>query len=145
MKVKIAREYSWQMSHRLPFHQGLCSNIHGHSYKVRISLIGVPDSNGILIDFYEMDAIIEPIINELEHSFVVDSKDQKLIEFLKENNFRHIVINTTTTSENLAVWLLERLLSRFQSISNIEKIIVRFYETNDSFAEIEASIKDEPR
>lgn len=143
MKVKIAKEYSWQMSHRLPFHKGLCSNIHGHSYKVRVTLIGTPDPNGILIDFYDMDNIIKPIINELEHSFVVDINDSRVIKFLEENDFRHIVVEHTTTSENLAIWLSKRLTQRFQSFQNLEKLVLRFYETDDSFAEIEMPLRNE--
>lgn len=133
------------MSHRLPFHNGLCSNIHGHSYKARITLIGSPDANGMLIDFYEMDSEIKPIINELEHSFIVDSKDDKVLKFLEENNFRHIVIDSTTTSENLAIWLSERLSERFKKFPNIDGLILRFYETNDSFAEIEIPLNYEKK
>lgn len=133
------------MSHRLPFHNGLCRNIHGHSYKARITLIGSPDANGMLIDFYEMDNVIKPIINELEHSFIIDSKDDKVLKFLEENNFRHIVIDATTTSENLAIWLSKRLSERFKKFQNIEGLILRFYETYDSFAEIEIPLNNEKK
>ncbi|MGQ9818871.1 MAG: 6-pyruvoyl trahydropterin synthase family protein [Candidatus Kapaibacteriales bacterium] len=143
MKVKIAKEYTWQMSHRLPFHNGLCSNIHGHSYKARITLLGTPNDNGMLIDFYEMDSLIKPIINELEHSFIVDSKDGNVLKFLEENNFRHIVVDSTTTSENLAIWLSKRLSDRFKIFPNIDCFILRFYETSDSFAEVEISLNNE--
>ncbi len=141
MKVKIAKECSWNMSHRLPFHRGLCSNIHGHTYKLRVSLIGEPDTNGMLIDFYELESIVKPIIDSLDHSFVVDSNDKLMLEFLKQNNFRHLVTPNTTTSEHLAIWIANQIADKIRQYKNIEKIIVRFYETVDSFAEFEYDLR----
>lgn len=140
MKVKISKEFHWQMSHRLPFHKGLCSNIHGHSYKLRVTVVGETDSNGMVIDFYDLTAIVQPLIDQLEHSTVVDKNDIKLISFLKENNFRYVELETTTTSENLSFWIANQIAERIKLYSNIEKLIVRFYETPDSFAEYEINI-----
>ncbi len=141
MKIKISKEFRWQMSHRLPFHQGLCSNIHGHSYKLRVTVVGEPDSNGMVIDFYDLVTIVQPLIDQLEHSFVVDKNDTKLISFLKENNFRYVEIETTTTSENLSFWIASQIATKFKAYQNIEKLIVRFYETTDSYAEYEIHLK----
>jgi 6-pyruvoyltetrahydropterin/6-carboxytetrahydropterin synthase len=141
MKVKIGKEFVWQMSHRLPFHKGLCSNIHGHTYKLRVSIVGEPDENGFLIDFYELMSAVQPIIDQLDHSFVVDSNDTEVIEFLRKNNFRYVIIPSTTTSENLAFWIANQIVEKFQKYPNLEKLIVRFYETFDSFAEVELPLR----
>ncbi len=141
MKLKISKEFHWQMSHRLPFHKGLCSNIHGHSYKLRVTLIGELDPNGMVIDFYDLVAIVQPLIDQLEHSVVVDKNDTKFISFLKENNFRYVELPTTTTSENLSFWIANQIAEKIKAFPNIEKLIVRFYETADSFAEYEIEIK----
>jgi 6-pyruvoyltetrahydropterin/6-carboxytetrahydropterin synthase len=141
MKVKIAKEFVWNMSHRLPFHSGLCSNIHGHTYKLRITLVGETDDNGMVLDFYELISVVEPIVDELDHSFVVDENDSLMLNFLQQNNFRYVKVPTTTTSENLAIWIANRVAENFKNHPNIEKIIVRFYETSDSFAEFEYNLK----
>jgi 6-pyruvoyltetrahydropterin/6-carboxytetrahydropterin synthase len=141
MKVKISKEFHWQMSHRLPFHKGLCSNIHGHSYKLRVTVVGETDSNGMVIDFYDLIAIVQPLIDQLEHSVVVDKDDTKFISFLKENDFRYVEVPTTTTSENLSFWIANQIAEKIKVHSNIDKLIVRFYETTDSFAEYEIDIK----
>ncbi|MCX7909465.1 MAG: 6-carboxytetrahydropterin synthase [Ignavibacteria bacterium] len=141
MKLKIAKDFVWNMSHRLPFHKGLCSNIHGHTYKVRITLEGEPDENGMVLDFYDLISAVQPIIDQLDHSFVVDESDKVMIEFLKENNFRFVIVPCTTTSENLAVWISKQIADKFKAYPNIEKVIVRFYETFDSFAEYEYSLR----
>ena len=38
--MKIAKEFRWEMGHRLPEHFGLCKNIHGHSYKMIVEFEG---------------------------------------------------------------------------------------------------------
>ncbi|MGC8956828.1 MAG: 6-pyruvoyl trahydropterin synthase family protein [Candidatus Kapaibacteriota bacterium] len=141
MKIKIGKEFVWNMSHRLPFHKGLCSNIHGHTYKLRVELVGTPDENGIVLDFYDLISAVQPIIDQLDHSFVVDENDKVMIDFLAANNFRYVKVPTTTTSENLAVWIASQVAKKFMSFPNIEKIVVRFYETFDSFAEFEYHLK----
>ncbi|MFN3781300.1 MAG: 6-pyruvoyl trahydropterin synthase family protein, partial [Candidatus Kapaibacteriota bacterium] len=124
-----------------PFHKGLCSNIHGHTYKLRVTLVGEPDENGIVLDFYDLISAVQPIIDQLDHSFVVDANDTTLLDFLKQNNFRHAIIPTTTTSENFAVWFAYQIADKLKEHKNLEKIIVRFYETFDSFAEFEYELK----
>lgn len=141
MKVKIAKEFVWNMSHRLPFHKGLCSNIHGHTYKLRVTLEGETDENGMVLDFYELISAVQPIVDQLDHSFIVDENDKLMLDFLQQNNFRYVKVPMTTTSENLAIWIANSVAEKFQSHPNIEKIIVRFYETSDSFAEFEYYLK----
>lgn len=140
--IKVGKEYHWEMSHRLSFHKGLCWNIHGHSYKMILELEGELDENGMLLDFYEIDKIVLPLIKEYDHSLIVEAKDTKIIEFLKENNFRHKTINYTSTSENLAINFCEQLKPEFSKYKNIKIIRVRVYETVDAYAEVTAKCNE---
>ncbi len=54
MESRIAKEFHWEMGHRLPFHQGGCQNIHGHSYTMRVEIIGTIDpATGMVIEHPE--------------------------------------------------------------------------------------------
>ena len=75
--MKIAKEYRWEMGHRLSFHDGKCVNFHGHSYKARITLEGERDENGLLVDFYDLDKIVGPLVESLDHSFALNAADEK--------------------------------------------------------------------
>jgi 6-pyruvoyltetrahydropterin/6-carboxytetrahydropterin synthase len=135
MITKIAKEYKWEMSHRLPFHQGPCKNLHGHSYKLFVMLEGEQDKNSMVIDYYDIDSFINPILNKLDHSFICDENDSLMIDFLKNNGFKYHVIPYYTTSENLVTYLLESAVPHFSSFENITQLSIRVYETVDAYAE----------
>lgn len=139
--IKIGKEYHWEMSHRLPFHKGGCYNIHGHSYKMLVELTGEIDENGMLLDYYSVDAIISPILNEYDHALILDNEDEKSIRLIEELKFKHKVINKTSTSENLAVHFADLFIEQFSKYPNIYSINVRVYETSDAFAEVSKIIK----
>jgi 6-pyruvoyltetrahydropterin/6-carboxytetrahydropterin synthase len=141
MRIRIAKEFNWEMSHRLPFHNGDCKNIHGHTYKVRIEIEGETDSNGILIDYYDLAKIVAPVIQPMDHAFLVDESDHIMLDFLRENNFKHVVVPFTTTAENIVSNLINKLKPRFQDHQNIDTLKIRFHETSDVFAELEIKIK----
>jgi len=140
MTTRIGKEFIWQMSHRLPFHNGVCKNIHGHSYQMRVEIEGEIDSNGMIMDYYDMDTILAPLISKLDHSFCVDDDDTVMLNFLKENNFKYYVIPSTTTAENLAQYILDNVKPEFQKFKNLNKIKIRVNETDDVFAELETNL-----
>lgn len=140
--IKLGKDYTWEMSHRLPFHNGWCKNIHGHSYKMRLELVGELDENGMLIDFYDIDKVVKPVINSYDHSMLVDEKDEITLKFLKENNFRYVPIKFTSTSENIAINFAQQFAEEFRKHKNIKELAVRVYETSDAFAEYSLKLND---
>jgi len=137
--MKIAKEFSWEMGHRLPFHKGKCKNLHGHSYKCMVEFTGDPDSNGMVIDYFDVKKIIGPIIDELDHSFMVCKDDKEVIEVLEKLNSQKVVVDFETTAENICLYLLSKIKSA-KLPQNIYSIKVRVLETENSYAEEEANI-----
>ena len=135
MNTKIAKEFYWEMSHRLPFHDGPCKNIHGHSYKMVVELEGTVDSNSMVLDYYEIERIFRPLLNRLDHTFICDAGDDLMIDFLDNNGFKYLVIPYYTTAENLVTYFIEFVKPKFVEFKNIEKIKLRIYETKDAYAE----------
>ncbi len=132
--MKIAKEFTWEMGHRLPFHTGKCKNLHGHSYKCMVELTGDPDKNGMVMDYYDLKKVVEPILDELDHAFMVCKKDIEMIEVLEKLNSRKVVVNFETTAENICVYLLSKIRSS-NLPKNIHSIKVRVLETENSYAE----------
>jgi 6-pyruvoyltetrahydropterin/6-carboxytetrahydropterin synthase len=135
--MKIAKEFKWEMGHRLPFHEGKCRNLHGHSYRCIIELTGKPDKNGMLLDYYELKKIVDPIIDKMDHSFMVYEMDKELIEVLDKLGSNKLVVNFESTAENICLYLLSEIKNSSFPV-NVEAVKVRVLETDNTYAEEES-------
>ena len=140
MNVNISKEFRWEMSHHLPYHEGPCNNIHGHTYRIRIELQGEPTKEGMVLDYYHIKRIISPLIDQLDHSFICDNSDKTMLDFLKTNNFKYYLLPEYTTAENITKFFLKQLIPQFQKYKNLTTVKVRVYETEDVFAEVSANL-----
>lgn len=91
--IKIGKEFSFAGAHKLPNHKGLCKNLHGHEWKLRITIKKrVNKKTGMVMDFSDLKKIVkEHVISKLDHSYLNDT--------LKN-----------PTAENLLMWIWDRLM-----------------------------------
>ena len=132
--MKIAKEFRWEMGHRLPEHFGKCKNIHGHSYKMIIELDGEVDKSGMVIDYYDVKKLIQPVIEKLDHSFMVYKDDIEIISFLEKMKSKMVVVEFQSTVENICKYFLNEI-KKIKLPANVHKVTVRIYETADDYAE----------
>ena len=137
--MKIAKEFRWEMGHRLPEHFGQCKNIHGHSYKMLVEFEGELDENGMVIDYYDVEKIINPIIEKLDHAFLVNKGDMLTVEFLEKLNSKKVVVDFESTVENICTYLLNKIKSA-DLPANVNAIMVRVSETEEDYAEERISL-----
>lgn len=145
-RIRLTKEFSFEMAHTLENYDGACSQIHGHSYRFFVTVIGTPlndetnPKNGMLIDFGLLKAIVtRTIIDRYDHTLVIRETDKNtdFINTLKKQYSRIETVDYQPTCENM--------ISRFaQSIkdelpSNVELHSLRMHETASSFAEWYAS------
>jgi len=78
--IRITKEFKFEMAHALPGYDGLCKNIHGHSYEMLVTVAGQPISDvnnpkyGMVMDFGDLKKIVRKIIVEVfDHSLVLRS------------------------------------------------------------------------
>ncbi len=140
--MKIAKEFRWEMGHRLPDHFGKCKNIHGHSYKMMVEFEGELDNNGMIIDYYIVKEIIEPIVEKLDHSFMVNKNDSLVLEFLEKLNSKKVIVDFDSTVENITRYLIGKI-KKADLPSNVKGIKVRVCETPDDYAEETAEYNNE--
>jgi 6-pyruvoyltetrahydropterin/6-carboxytetrahydropterin synthase len=134
--MKVAKEFRWEMGHRLPEHFGLCKNIHGHSYKMIVEFEGEMNNEGMVIDFYEVEKIISPVIEKLDHSFMVNKNDKIVLDFLEKMKSKKVVVGFESTVENICTYLLEEI-KKSALPRNVNIVSVRVYETGFDYAEKE--------
>lgn len=144
-KIRVTKFYDFEMAHALWNYDGLCKNIHGHTYKLFVTVAGEPinnpddKKNGMVIDFGDLKRIVKnEIVDKFDHSLVINSRapHEKLLE-LNEMYERHFVFDFQPTCENMVVYIVEKIQPLLPE--GIELKNVKLYETASSFAEWDAS------
>ncbi len=140
-RIRLSKEFRFEMAHALWNYDGLCKNIHGHSYILRVTVIGTPINddnhvkNGMVMDFGDLKRIVnEQIVDRLDHTVVLNEKSpyQKVLE-LPQMGGRHVITPYQPTCENMLVDFAERIKSNLPQ--NVELHSLRLHETANSFAE----------
>ena len=137
--IRITKEFKFEMAHALYGYDGLCKNIHGHSYRLWVSIRGEvmnrrgEKKDGMVMDFDILKSIVKPdIIDKYDHSLVLNAKTEhaKIDLSAFEKVF---LLPYQPTAENLVVDFAEQIKSKLPK--NIELYKVVLSETATSFAE----------
>ncbi len=128
--MKISKLFSWEMGHRLMFHKGKCFNIHGHSYRACVEVEGPVGVEGMVMDFSNLKQKVSPLIDRMDHSFMIFSKDDLMSVFLSKSPFKVMRVDFETTAENIAGWMFAELKCSGLPVSK-----VTVWETETSSAE----------
>jgi 6-pyruvoyltetrahydropterin/6-carboxytetrahydropterin synthase len=138
--MTIAKRFRWEGAHRLPWHEGGCQHLHGHSYAMTVELDGTPDARGLLLDFKDLKAILKPLVDAWDHATLVAADDAALRQAVELLDTKHAVLPFDTTSENLCTYVadyLERAGAETLREHGITAIRVRIQETETCYAETE--------
>lgn len=145
-KVRITKEFTFETGHALYGYDGKCRNVHGHSYKLAVTVIGTPIDDmsnvkhGMVIDFTDLKKIVkEEIVDPFDHATVFN-KNTPHVELAKELSDRgHEVIlaDYQPTSENMILDFATKIKNRLPE--NITLHSLRLRETETSYAEWHAS------
>lgn len=103
-------------------------------------LTGEPDANGMVMDYFDVSSLVRPIIDELDHCFIVDAHDVIMKEFLLAHSLKVVEIGDATTAENIAAYLLQRITNVLSTADTLTKISIRVYETEKTFAEVSTDL-----
>jgi 6-pyruvoyltetrahydropterin/6-carboxytetrahydropterin synthase len=135
--MKIAKEFHWEMGHRLPEHFGKCKNIHGHSYKMIVELEGELNDSGMIMDYFDLKKTVNPVIEVLDHAFMVHEKDEEIVRFLESMKSKRVIVGFQSTVENICKYILGEIKKQGLP-TNVKKLKVRIFESVDDYAEEEA-------
>jgi len=144
-KIRVTRKFSFEMAHALYQYDGLCRNIHGHTYNLEVCLIGEVKNetghpkDGMVIDFGNLKGMVKKsVVDVFDHALLVNSLFPKeTIEAFQKATERLIVVEFQPTTENLVFHFVEILQQELPS--NVSLFSMRLYETSNSFAEWFAS------
>lgn len=134
MPVKVQKEFGWEMGHRLPFHES-CKNVHGHSYRLVVEVEGDPDQTGMVVDFGLISCLVKPVIDRLDHSFMVDPDDELMLDMLEKSGLKATRVPFLSTAENISAWILDQLAPDLLDRPNVNSVTVQVFETRNSMAQ----------
>ena len=140
-KVRLSKEFRFEMGHALLNYDGLCRHIHGHSYKLVVTVIGEPitfaqdPKLGMVMDFSDLKVVVkEPIVDFFDHSLAINKEAEKYLPSESHAMYDKVHrLDFQPTCENLVLYIAEIIQERLPS--SIELFSVRLYETVTSYAE----------
>ena len=141
--ITITKIFHYEMAHALHRYDGACANIHGHSYRLEVTVTGPVITDpahpkcGMIIDFGDLKRIVQTsVLDEFDHALVLNSAmiAETHGHVPLQSTFGNVIfVDYQPTNENLLMDFAQRIGSALPS--EISLIRLRMYETNASFAE----------
>ena len=141
--IRITKEFSYEGAHALYNYDGKCKYIHGHSYKLFVTVKGEPLNdpsnckNGMLLDFKELKSIVnEAIIDKFDHALILRNDAPLATEIGLE--YKNVVlVDFQPTCENMIAYFASLIKERLPE--NVELYSLKLHETASSYIEWYAS------
>lgn len=133
--ITVTKTVRFDAAHVLTNHAGLCKNLHGHTYRVDVSVAQEPgDTGDMVMDFKDLKrTATEVICDRFDHAFIYNTQsvgEREIAEVVERHGMRTVAIPFRSTAENLARMFHADLKARIPGLSS-----VRVWETADSCAE----------
>jgi len=111
----LKKQFHFHSAHYLPSYKGKCEKLHGHTYRLEVTVEGDPDEEGMIIDFGDLKRIVnEEVISKLDHALIND-------------------IIKVPSAEYIGVWIFGKIFSRLQrEFPHIKLVSVEVWETDTS-------------
>lgn len=120
-RVLVTKEFSFDAAHHLYAYNGKCVGLHGHTYRLLVTVSAVPDDIGLAIDFSDLKRIVKQcVVDRLDHQYL-----------------NAVLPPMNTTAENMVVWIYEQIASALETEGfqiRMERVLL--WETPTSCAEI---------
>ena len=144
--IRITKQFSFETGHALYGYDGKCKNVHGHSYRLDVTVIGQPISDtsnvkfGMVIDFGDLKKIVkEEIVDVFDHATVFNKNTPhlELAKELQDRGHNVLLVNYQPTSEMMVIDFAEKIKNRLPD--NIKLHSLKLSETATSYAQWYAS------
>ncbi|WP_299249010.1 6-carboxytetrahydropterin synthase [uncultured Lacinutrix sp.] len=144
--IRITKLFSFETGHALYGYDGKCKNVHGHSYKLSVTVFGQPISDstnvkfGMVIDFTDLKKIVkEEIVNVFDHATVFNKNTPhvELAKELQDRGHNVLLVDYQPTSEMMVIDFAKKIKARLPE--NIQLHSLKLQETDSSYAEWYAS------
>jgi len=145
-RIRITKEFTFETGHALYGYDGKCRNVHGHSYKLSVTVIGTPIQEeghkklGMVIDFGDLKQIVkEEVVDPFDHATVFNKNTPHvdLASTLEKSGHKVILADYQPTSENMVIDFAGKIRARLPESLKLHSLQLR--ETGTAYAEWHAS------
>ena len=133
---QLTTHASFDSAHFLAGYQGKCSNLHGHRWKLEVTVSSEKleeerQIRGMVVDFGELKKDVKDLADEFDHCLIIEtgSLKEKTMEALAEEDFRIIQVDFRPTAENFAKYFYDRMKE-----NGYQVCLVKVYETPNNMA-----------
>lgn len=140
--IRITKRFSFEAGHALYGYDGKCKNLHGHSYKLSVTVIGTPITDktnpkfGMVIDFTDLKRIVtEEIVDKFDHATIFNKNTPhvKLAKNLKDEGHNVLLVDYQPTTECMVTDFSRKITKRLPI--NLRLHSLKLQETESSYAE----------
>ncbi len=140
--IRITKKFTFEAGHALYGYDGKCKNVHGHSYKLYVTVIGKPISDkdnvkyGMVIDFSDLKSIVKKeIVQDFDHSIIFNKNTPhvELAKTLKSQGHKVLLVNYQPTSEGMIIDIATKISNALPE--NIQLHSLKLQETDTSYSE----------
>ena len=144
--IRITKQFSFETGHALYGYDGKCRNVHGHSYKLHVTVIGNPITDnthvkfGMVIDFSDLKKIVKTkIVDVFDHATVFNKNTPhlELAKELEDRGHNILLVDYQPTSEMMIIDFAEMIKTELPS--HIKLHSLKLQETDSSYAQWFAS------
>lgn len=141
-KVRVTKQFKFETGHALYGYDGLCKNVHGHSYKLDVTVIGYPIDdtndvkNGMVIDFGDLKTIVnQEIVYPFDHATVlnVNSPHKEIADLMQSRGHKILRVNYQPTCEMMIIDFAIKIQDKLPNHLKLYSLKLR--ETETAFAE----------
>ena len=114
MRTSVTRTFTFEAAHQLPWHAGKCRRLHGHSYRLEVTVEGPIGEHGIVVDFADIrEAVERDVIARFDHQYLNDLIDNPTAEVIASEIWKTV------------------------EAAGLDVSRIRLWETADSFVDVE--------
>lgn len=141
-RVRVTKEFVFDMGHALFGYDGPCKDIHGHTYHLSVTVVGTPfyepgaAKDGMVVDFNVIKAIVsEKIISDFDHALVLNKAiPDEYKAMLDKVTGKVVFLEVQPSCENLLLHFKNLIQNDFAQ-RGLELCSMKLYETPTSYAE----------
>jgi len=91
VRTSVTRCFTFEAAHQLPWHPGKCRNLHGHGYRLEVTVEGPVAENGMVLDFADVEAVVErEVIDRYDHTYLNDFFENPTAELMAHDVWKRL-------------------------------------------------------